>query len=614
MVLKAFYNIDRSNDLLWQSRFSDSPAVTKKAEGALKAAEAANYPKGIASAKLNIAAISFYRSDNKTALKYLAEAFRWFDKNRNENGYVRALLIKGNIHESFGDYENTLKYWLEALKASREINDTSSEGEASNQLGLIYSRLCNFQKSLEYFHEGLKIRKELGDENGAASSLNRIGMVLRQTKRYDDSLEYYFKSLDIRKKNKQTSAIPWTLLGIASTYEEMKKYPESIRYYELGLTGGDKRCTLQCLMGTGRVYTKTGEVQLAENRLLESLKMAKELKSLVLISEACSAIATYYELCDKPEKALKYYKQYIKTKESVQSTEVRSKLSNIEVSNAIEKSENEKEIYRLKHVDLKEAYNKIEEINKDITASISYASRIQRAILPEPREIKGLAENIFILLIPKDIVSGDFYWFSQVNDKLIVAAVDCTGHGVPGALMSMLGNSYLDEIVNNKEIIDPARILDELTGEVRKALRQKGEREEAKDGMDIALCVIDKKQNSLQYSGAYNNLWLVRNNELTEYPADRMPIGYYDDHNKRFSKHEISIRTGDLIYMFSDGYADQFGGPNTKKFKYAQLKEFILKINRKPLKEQKKLLESRFLEWKGSNEQTDDVLVIGLKI
>jgi serine phosphatase RsbU (regulator of sigma subunit) len=614
MVLKAFSNIDRSNDLLWQSRFSDSPAVTKKAEGALKAAEAANYPKGIASAKLNIAAISFYRSDNKTALKYLAEAFRWFDKNRNENGYVRALLIKGNIHESFGDYENTLKYWLEALKASREINDTSSEGEASNQLGLIYSRLCNFQKSLEYFHEGLKIRKELGDENGAASSLNRIGMVLRQTKRYDDSLEYYFKSLDIRKKNKQTSAIPWTLLGIASTYEEMKKYPESIRYYELGLTGGDKRCTLQCLMGTGRVYTKTGEVQLAENRLLESLKMAKELKSLVLISEACSAIATYYELCDKPEKALKYYKQYIKTKESVQSTEVRSKLSNIEVSNAIEKSENEKEIYRLKHVDLKEAYNKIEEINKDITASISYASRIQRAILPEPREIKGLPENIFILLIPKDIVSGDFYWFSQVNDKLIVAAVDCTGHGVPGALMSMLGNSYLDEIVNNKEIIDPARILDELTGEVRKALRQKGEREEAKDGMDIALCVIDKKQNSLQYSGAYNNLWLVRNNELTEYPADRMPIGYYDDHNKRFSKHEISIRTGDLIYMFSDGYADQFGGPNTKKFKYAQLKEFILKINRKPLKDQKKILESSFLEWKGSNEQTDDVLVIGLKI
>jgi serine phosphatase RsbU (regulator of sigma subunit) len=599
MVLKVFYNIDRSNDLLWQSRFSDSPAVTKKAEGALKAAEAANYPKGIASAKLNIAAISFYRSDNKTALKYLAEAFRWFDKNRNENGYVRALLIKGNIHESFGDYENTLKYWLEALKASREINDTSSEGEASNQLGLIYSRLCNFQKSLEYFHEGLKIRKELGDENGAASSLNRIGMVLRQTKRYDDSLEYYFKSLDIRKKNKQTSAIPWTLLVISSTYEEMKKYPESIRYYELGLTGGDKRCTLQCLMGTGRVYTKTGEVQLAENRLLESLKMAKELKSLVLISEACSAIATYYELCDKPEKALKYYKQYIKTKESVQSTEVRSKLSNIEVSNAIEKSENEKEIYRLKHVDLKEAYNKIEEINKDITASISYASRIQRAILPEPREIKGLAENIFILLIPKDIVSGDFYWFSQVNDKLIVAAVDCTGHGVPGALMSMLGNSYLDEIVNNKEIIDPARILDELTGEVRKALRQKGEREEAKDGMDIALCVIDKKQNSLQYSGAYNN---------------RMPIGYYDDHNKRFSKHEISIRTGDLIYMFSDGYADQFGGPNTKKFKYAQFKELILKVHSKPMREQKKLLESRFLEWKGSNEQTDDVLVIGLKI
>jgi serine phosphatase RsbU (regulator of sigma subunit) len=201
-----------------------------------------------------------------------------------------------------------------------------------------------------------------------------------------------------------------------------------------------------------------------------------------------------------------------------------------------------------------------------------------------------------------------------VNDKLVVAAVDCTGHGVPGALMSMLGNSYLDEIVNNREITDPSRILDELTREVRKALRQKGERQEAKDGMDIALCVIDKKQNMLHYSGAYNNLYMVRKNVLTEYNADRMPIGYCDDQEKRFSKHEIVIKPGDMIYMFSDGFADQFGGPNTKKFKYAQFKELILKINRKPLKDQRKLLESKFYEWKGVNDQTDDVLVIGIKL
>jgi serine phosphatase RsbU (regulator of sigma subunit) len=614
MVSKVYTKIDQYNDLIWESRFSDSPLIIEKAFVLLAQAEKAKYFKGISYAKLNIAALSFYRSDNKIALKYLSDAFRWFEKNRHETGYVRALLIKGNIHESFGDYENTLNFWLEALKASREINDITSEGEACNQLGLIYSRLCNFQKSLEYFHKGLKIREELGDENGAASSLNRIGMVLRQTKRYEESLEYYFKSLEIRKKNKQTSAIPWSLLGIANTYEEMKKFPESLQYYEHGITGGDKRCTLQCLMGSGRVYTKTGENEMAERRLLESLKMAKELKSLVLISEACSALASHYEIYKKPEKALKYFKQYIKTRESVQSTEVRSKLSNIEVSHAIERSENEKEIYRLRHVDLKEAYDKIEEINKDLTASINYASRIQRAILPEPKEIKGLAENIFILLIPKDIVSGDFYWFSQVNDKLIIAAVDCTGHGVPGALMSMLGNSYLEEIVNNREITDPAKILDELSVEVKRALRQKGERDEAKDGMDIAICVFEKNQKSLQYAGAHNNLYMLRKNELIEFSADRIPIGYYDDTDKRFSKHEIVTKPGDIIYLYSDGYADQFGGPNTKKFKYAQLKELIIKIHKKPLKEQKKILESRFLEWKGNNPQTDDVLIIGLKL
>jgi serine phosphatase RsbU (regulator of sigma subunit) len=606
--------IDVLNEKLWNKRFGNSGEIAVEAARNLSRAEKTNYPRGIAYAKLNIAAASFYQSKNDIALKNLTEAFKWFDNNKQEKGYIRALLIRGNIHESFGDYEKTLNFWLDAFKASKEIHDRESEGEASSQLGLIYTRLCNFQKALEYFNMGLKIREELGDENGAASSLNRIGMVLRQTKKYDESLGYYFRSLEIRKKNKQKGAIPWTLLGIANTFEEMKRYPESLEYYEQGLVKGDKRCVLQCLMGAGRVHSLLGNGAEAEEKLEESLRMAQELKSLVLISEAYSALAAHYELFKQPGKALKSFKKYLKAKECVQSTEVQSKLSNIEVAHAIEKSEQEKEIFRLRHVELKEAYDIIDEINKDLTASINYASRIQRAILPEVSEIKGLKENIFILLIPRDIVSGDFYWFSQIKNKLIITAVDCTGHGVPGALMSMLGHSFLEEIVNNREITDAANILDELSNEVKRALRQKGEREEAKDGMDISLCVIDREHNSLQYSGAHNNLYLVRNNELIEYNADRMPIGYYDDSGKRFSNHEIATMPGDIIYMFSDGYADQFGGLNNKKFKYSSLKSLIIENCKKPLKEQKKILESRFFDWRGSHSQTDDVLVMGIKL
>ncbi|MFH0842833.1 MAG: tetratricopeptide repeat protein [Bacteroidota bacterium] len=606
--------IDITNELLWQSRFGDSAKVATDAADNLKKAEKADYPKGIAYANLNIAAANFYQSKNDAALIHLSESFHWFEENKKEKGYVRALLLKGNIYESFGDYEKTLQLWLQAYKNSTEINDKECEGESCSQLGLIYSRLCNFPKSLEYFNKGLKIREEFMDANGVASSLNRIGMVLRQMKKYDESLEYYFRSLEIRKKNQQVAAIPWTMLGIASTYEEMEKYPEALEYYQQGQSGGDKRCNMQCMLGSGRVYSRMGKEEDAGEKLMKSLEMAGELQSLALIAEAHAAFSAHYELFKKPDKALTSFKQYLKTRESLQSNEVQNKISNIEVTHAVEKSEQEKEIYRLRHVELKAAYDIIEEKNKDITDSINYASRIQRAMLPKPSEIEGLSEKCFMLYLPRDIVSGDFYWFTEIKDKLVFTAGDCTGHGVPGSLMSMLGISFLEEIVNNRKISESGKILDELRKEVQKALHQKGEREEARDGMDIALCVIDWKNSSIQYSGAYNNLYLIHSGELIEYHADRMPIGIFELADENFASHNISIQQGDIIYMFSDGYADQFGGPHTKKFKYTTLKNLLLEINTLPLEEQRSRLESEFFRWKGKRDQTDDVLIVGLRL
>jgi serine phosphatase RsbU (regulator of sigma subunit) len=180
--------------------------------------------------------------------------------------------------------------------------------------------------------------------------------------------------------------------------------------------------------------------------------------------------------------------------------------------------------------------------------------------------------------------------------------------------MSMLGISFLEEIVTNRKITDPGLILNNLRREVQRALRQKGEKEEAKDGMDLALCSIDMAAGTLWYSGAYNNLYLVRNGELTEYPADRMPVSISDRSEKEFTTHEIKISRGDIFYMFSDGYADQFGGPDNKKFKYTTFKNLLLGIHRLPLKQQKTRLEREFLKWKGSNPQTDDVVVIGFRV
>ncbi|MDX9928988.1 MAG: tetratricopeptide repeat protein [Bacteroidales bacterium] len=606
--------IDIANESLWQSRFGDPAKVAEGALKILKKAEKTDYQRGVAYANLNIAAAYFYQSRNDIALKHLSESFHWFEKNKNEKGYVRALLLKGNIHESFGDYDKTLLLWLEAFKSSVTINDRECEGESCSQLGLIYSRLCNFTKSLEYFNKGLKIREELLDENGAASSLNRIGMVLRQMKKYDESLEFYFRSLAIRERNNLFSAIPWTMLGIASTYEEMNDHPAALGYYEKGMTGGDRRCTLQCMMGMGRINSLAGKLPEAERQLKDSLELARELKAQSLIAEAAAALASHYESAGDALKALEYHKLYHKTRESVQSEEAQSRFRNIEISHAVEKSEQEKEIYRLRHVELKKAYDLIEEKNRDITASINYASRIQQALLPDMAEISDLGKKCFVFLLPRDIVSGDFYWFTEVSGILVIAAGDCTGHGVPGALMSMLGISFLEEIVTNRKITDPGLILNNLRREVQRALRQKGEKEEAKDGMDLALCSIDMAAGTLWYSGAYNNLYLVRNGELTEYPADRMPVSISDRSEKEFTTHEIKISRGDIFYMFSDGYADQFGGPDNKKFKYTTFKNLLLGIHRLPLKQQKTRLEREFLKWKGSNPQTDDVVVIGFRV
>jgi serine phosphatase RsbU (regulator of sigma subunit) len=608
------FRIDELNLNLWKKRFSKPVQVAEKAENVLTSAERIGYDKGIADAKLIIASASFLQSKNDLSLKYLSESFRWFENNKHDKGYINALLLKGNIYESFGDYEKTLHLWLEAYKASVEAGDRESEGEACNQLGLIYSRLCNFPKALEFFNKGLKIREELGDENAAASSLNRLGMVCRQMKNYDDALAFYSRSLEIRKKNKQTSAIPWTLLGIASTYEEMQKYEEALENYRKGMKGSDRRCATQCMMGAGRVLSQMGKGNLSEDKLKQSLVMAQELKSLALINDAHAALASHYELFGKPDKALSSFKQFLKTRESLHSSEVQSRLSNIEVAHAVEKSEQEKEIYRLRHVELKKAYDIIEEKNRDITASINYASRIQHAILPDPGDISGLEGKLFILYLPKDIVSGDFYWFSQVKKKLVIVAADCTGHGVPGALMSMLGISFLEEIVNSRGITESGQILNELRREIKRALHQKGASLEQKDGMDIALCVIDKQQNSFQYSGAFNSLYVAGNGTLTEYPADRMPIGIFEKSDNKFTTNNIQINPGDMIYMFSDGYADQFGGPENRKFKYSQFRELLLSLHRLPLNDQKRKLEKAFIDWKGANPQIDDVMVLGYRL
>lgn len=268
-----------------------------------------------------------------------------------------------------------------------------------------------------------------------------------------------------------------------------------------------------------------------------------------------------------------------------------------------------------------EQHDKIVEQQKNIMASIQYASRIQEAILPPGELLEELLAEHFVLFKPRDIVSGDFYWATRKNNKTIIVAADCTGHGVPGAFMSMLGVSFLNEIVNKLDNMHANHILNELRDDVKKSLRQTGKENEAKDGMDLALCIIDYDNMQLEYSGAFNSLYLIRDNELIKYDADRMPIGIYIREKESFTNHIVDLKKGDNFYIFSDGYVDQFGGDTGSKIMVRRFKQLLLDNHQKPAHEQKAILEKFLSDWqshldeKGETyKQIDDILVIGMKV
>lgn len=270
----------------------------------------------------------------------------------------------------------------------------------------------------------------------------------------------------------------------------------------------------------------------------------------------------------------------------------------------------------------------IEEKNKDIKDSINYALNIQKAILPPFEKIDSIIKDYFILYKPKDIVSGDFYWFDTklttprnnepAQEVAVLAAVDCTGHGVPGALMSVIGSTILNQTINRATVNNPGEALSQFNKKVSETLSS------IKDGMDMALCSINFEKLELQYAGANNPLYIVRKNtsdllangkiELIEIKADKQAIGADTAKTKIFTNHKIKLEKGDAIYLFTDGYADQFGGEKGKKFKYSQFKELLIENHEKTAKEQKNILDSHFEKWKGNLEQVDDILVIGIKV
>jgi serine phosphatase RsbU (regulator of sigma subunit) len=619
-ILKLADNNEKAgklNALSYAVRYSNPSKSLEIANEGLKTSEKINDKVVLAIAKMHIAFSHFMLSSDFPILQNLTEAHIVIERTGKIPELAIVLNYLGNVYDSYGDFQKGLHYCQQSLKLSREHALTECEADSLSTMGIIYSRLCDFQNAIQSHLLSFDIRAKLDNKPAMASSLNLVARAYALSGDYSKSEDYYFKAIDLRKAIND-GAIPWSYLGLASLYEKQKKYDKAIPFYQksldLNAKSRNKRSDLQCNLGIGKVLLATEELDKSIIFLNEALCIAKELNSKPLLYEIYEMLSLYYEKTGNEAEAFKSYKQFHKLKEEVLNAQLHNELKNQQVKFEVEKTQKEAEIYQLRNVELKNAFDKIAIKNNEILQSIRYAQNIQSALLPPRDLLNSILPEYFILYMPKDIVSGDFYYANKIGEKLFVAAVDCTGHGVPGAFMSMLGHTFLNEIISMAPQLSASEILERLRSMVIDSLRQDAENETStKDGMDISFCIIDYQTKIIQYAGAFNSLIVIQNNELNEIKADRMPIGIYNGNTIPFTNHTIKFEVGMSLFLCSDGYSDQFGGPDFKKFMQKNLRDFLLEIHTLPMPKQQELLEKTITDWKGSIEQTDDILVMGLR-
>jgi serine phosphatase RsbU (regulator of sigma subunit)/Flp pilus assembly protein TadD len=455
------------------------------------------------------------------------------------------------IFVQLGDLDLAKKNYLMALETAENGNFETAKFRTTNGLGNLYIALNDYDLATEYLEKALEISTSPSQVSRAKCDL---GIFHTNTDRLDSAIQYLEESYSIRIESGFEDAATTSLIHLA-----------------------------RALLLSGR------DVE-AEKRGLEGLEFAKRFNSKSKLSQLYGVLADVKEKQQDWKKTVEYFRLHEELSDELHRQQMRN-------------------IYKNKNRMIEEQKELIEEAHKEITDSIAYAKRIQTAILPPRTQLDECLKNHFVLYKPKDVVAGDFYWLESNDEHLLFAAADCTGHGVPGAMVSVVCHNALNRAVREFGLRLPGEILDKtkviVVEEFMKA------EEDVKDGMDICLCSLER--NKLYFSGANNNLWLIRNNEIIEYKGDKQPVGKYALDN-RFTTHEIDLKKGDSFYIFTDGYVDQFGGEKGKKFKPKNLKNLILSIQDKPIKEQELLLDEAFENWKGQLEQVDDVCVIGVRI
>ena len=589
--------------------------------------------------------------------------------------FILLLLLSryGKAAENIQDQIEQQKALVQKYKAE----DNKIElAKVYTKLGYLYWQISAQLEAINYFTNSVNVNETLGNKNALKTLYNNLGLLCSEREEYQKAIDYFSRSLEINLAQGNKAETISDYLNIALSFQSIGYYAESNSRAKKALEKALEINNLELAKNAygilGENFEKLGDDKAAADNFEKFNSLAKHLQKLEM-EKMADRSKQFEEQVHSKEKELKTTlndlgeaielnremqlqnallnkenqlneakraqleaeQQRLEAKEKTRQTQIfglsavlalfvliiilvyfqfrAKKKANRQLHDQNIEIEKQKEEISKQH-DLAQVQK------KRITDSIQYAQRIQKAVLPPVEAFDKSFNDYFILYRPKDIVSGDFYWTTRKDNVLILAVADCTGHGVPGAFMSMLGVAFLNEIVNkiaiNKHIstLNADDILNQLRDMVITSLHQTGDQNEPKDGMDIALVIIDFEKKKLQYAGANSPLYLIRKGELMQYNPDKMPVSYHQKRDIPFTGHQVDWQPDDIIYLFTDGYIDQFGGKEGMKFMAKKFKEVLCKISTKPMAEQATILQKTFDDWRGEHNQLDDVLVIGIQL
>ncbi len=641
---------------------SDLPRALEIAQKALAMATANGDKLLVARAQNTYGNILKLKGEYKEAEVLYMAAAKTFEELHDT---MRLALVYGNIGSYYSAVEQNqvaIMYHLRSLKLDQQrANSQNNVAATLNNIGNVYYSDRNYPKALEYYRQALSMNKVNGNRKNETINYLNLGNTFKDTRQIDSSLWYYTKAIELSVEQKIIWVAAAAHEGRGSCLLKQDKPAEAKQEFDVGLVAarqfGNKELVLYLQAGQAEAFSGLGQHDSALYTWQFCMDSAAKYDFAFLKSQLLLVGARIFEKTGDLAKANSLYKEYGELKDSMsyeqnaimyRSFEERLRLEEEDhAEELIQKTQQEQteaenrrnkivllftaivlllavglglfafRSYRLKkksHESISQQKDIIEEKNKEILSSIAYAQRLQQAILPSDKSWSSVFPSSYIFYQPKDIVAGDFYWLEKSGDTILFAAADCTGHGVPGALVSVVCSNALNRAVNEYNLTTPGSILDKVTELVVETFEKSGST--VYDGMDISLCAFDASTKMLKWSGANLPLWIISNSsegrEIKEIKPDKQPIGKFDL-RKPFTTHSIQLNSGDTIFLFTDGYADQFGGPGGKKYKYKPMQELLRESSiLTPVQQREKLVAS-FVNWKGKLEQVDDVCVIGIR-